>query len=193
MKKRMLGILLSVCCVAGMTLMGCQESEEPMTEEEIYGAKYHEVMDNYEEEVVSYAVDAQLELPFAKARQLDNRSDFRKGLMIQLDTLELTPLTLVINGSCEYDRATEKLDGMNLYIERLTYMDGTTVEAVVGVPEEEGGALSVSNAIIYELDEYSTRIISENETRILFEQEIEPENVKSITINGVEFPLTGGA
>lgn len=189
MGKRMLGILLAVCCVAGLTLTGCQEEPEPeLTEEEIYWEEYREVMDNYDAEKAVYTIDHDLELPYAKARQLDNRSDFRKGLILHLDTIEFTSMTVYVYGDCEYDPFTEKLDNMGFKLERINYSDGTSVETIIPTAEDE--ARGYGHNIRMDPDENG--LTGFCDTRELFGDKIDVEKIESITINGVEYLLNGG-
>lgn len=190
MRKRLLGILLAICCVAGLTLMGCQgEPESELTEEEIYWNEYNEVMENYNTEKVVYTIDQDLELPYAKARQLDDRSDFRKGLTLHLDTIEFTSMTVYVYGDCEYDPLTEKIDNMGVKLERINYSDGTSVETIVPTAEDEERGYGYNIMI---MDPYDDGLRGSRDTRELFGDKIDVENIESITIDGVEFLLNGG-
>lgn len=187
MRKRVLGILLAICCAAGLTLVGCQGEPEPeLTEEEIYWNEYNEVMDNYNAEKVVYTIDQDLELPYAKARQLDNSSDFRKGLILHLDTIEFTSMTIYVYGDCEYDPLTEKLDSMGFQLESINYSDGTSLETIVPTAEDEERGYGYNIMI---MDPYDDGLMGVCDTRELFGDKIDVENIESITIDGVEMML----
>ena len=191
MKKKRLIFLLASVCVAGLLLSGCQKQETELTEEEIYWNEISEIMENYDENMVSYTMDVDFDLPYAKARKIENTSDFRKGLTIHLVRMELTPWTLTLFGECDYDPATEKLDGINFRIEKITYEDGTVIEAIDHTSGDEESPAYDYNALMMDVnDNNPNEILGENDIRNIFGEKVEIENVKSITIDGVEIMLS---
>lgn len=140
----------------------------------------------------TYDLDANVHMPYAKIRDVEDNSIITKGLDVNLTQITFTPLTLTLDGTLEYGPETEFLENAGVLIEKVTYTDGTVIKFDESRLEDGTKFDSAYgyNAVLRGCTPDNELIVrSEVSITDLFGQSLDLEKLESITINGVDIKL----